>query len=410
MLNINGKEWTNLTSADIQSVIDEQDFDESFYFEFKEDRVSSKKITEEISAFANTFGGYIFLGISDDKQIEGCTTWNEQRIHTTIHDSITPTPSFDVKKFTIGTNVIYVIRIDEGAEPPYITSSGKIYERLSSGSFTIKDSSKLSQIYNKREELLIKMKKKISIPQIAENTTNIYGYIDIGFCLVASDVQVAFNVFDNADLKSIANKMANRSSSFSLSNIGNSIIYTPGGLSTPKGHLPAHTNNFIEIMPDGSARMRILLINNNQDDSSVNMLIPMTLLRCYKEIYTDIMGTLFPHKIAYAKKYESLTVCKQFEPVLFYDESVLEIHPQLKEKNNSMLEALHSHRKIFGITSVVTDDRIPKNGLYTIDKRQLELWKQNYTAESFIDELFFSRFSTMGEVPISENQSQPDIT
>lgn len=402
MVNINGKEWAKLLPADIQSVISEQDFDESFYFEFKDDRVSNKKLTEEMSAFANTFGGYIFLGISDDKQIEGCTAWNEQRIHTTIHDSITPTPSFDVKKFTIGTNVIYVIRIDEGAEPPYITSSGKIYERLSSGSFTIKDSSKLSQIYNKKEQLLTKMESKISIPPIPENTNNIYGYIDTGFCLVASDIHAAFDSFNNTDLKSIAQEMADLTPAFSLSNIGNSIVYTPGGLTTQKGHLPAHTNNFLEIMADGSARMRILLINNDQDDSSVNMMLPVTLLRSYKEIYTKIMGNLFPHKIVYAKKYESLTVRKQFQPVLFYDEFVVKLHPDWEEDNKKMLEALRSHREVFGITSVVTDDRIPKTGLYTIDKRQLELWGLEYTAESIIDELFFSRFTAMGAIPLSE--------
>ncbi|MBP3313462.1 MAG: ATP-binding protein [Oscillospiraceae bacterium] len=402
MVNINGKEWTKLVASDIQNVISEQDFDESFYFEFKDDRVSNKKITEEVSAFANTFGGYIFLGISDDKQIEGCTAWNEQRIHTTIHDSITPTPSFDVKKFTIGPNVIYVIRINEGAEPPYITSSGKIYERLSSGSFTIKDSSKLSQIYNKKEQLLAKMENKISIPRIHENTNNIYGYIDTGFCLVPSDAQVAFDTFNRADLKAIAQKMANLLPSFSLSNIGNSIFFTPGGLSTQKGHLPAHTNNFLEIMADGSARMRILLINNDQDDSSVNMMFPVTILRLYKDIYTKIMGDLFPHKIAYAKKYESLTVRQQFKPVLFYDESVIELHPDWKEDNRKMLEALRSHRKVFGTKTVVTDDRIPKTGLYTIDKRQLELWGVEYTANSFIDELFFSRFNEMGIVHFEE--------
>lgn len=97
MVNINGKEWALLDSTDIQAVLSEQDFDESFYFEFKDDKVTTKKLMEEVSAFANTFGGYIFIGISDDKQIEGCSNWNEQRIHTTLHDSITPTPSFDVK-------------------------------------------------------------------------------------------------------------------------------------------------------------------------------------------------------------------------------------------------------------------------------------------------------------------------
>lgn len=61
MVNINGKEWMNLTPADIQSAIAEIDFDESFYFELKDDRVSPKKMMEEVSAFSNTFGGYIFL-------------------------------------------------------------------------------------------------------------------------------------------------------------------------------------------------------------------------------------------------------------------------------------------------------------------------------------------------------------
>ena len=402
MININGKEWNKLAASDIQAVISGQDFDESFYFELKDDKVSNKKLMEEVSAFSNTFGGYIFLGVTDQKQIEGCTEWNEQRIHTTIHDSITPTPSFDVKRFTIDTKIVYVIRVDEGSEPPYITSSGKIYERLSSGSFVIKDSSKLSQIYNKREQLLAKMEQKIAIPPVYENTNNIYGYIDSGFCLVASDAQVAIDIFNSANLEAIAKEKAKLTSSFSLSHIGNSIVFTPGGLSTQKGHLPANTNNFLEIMADGSARMRILLINNNQDDSSVNMMLPATILQSYKELYTKVMGDLFPHKMAYAKKYESLTVRQQFQPVLFYEDYVLEIHPDWQEDNEKMLAALKNQREIFGAKTVITDDRIPKTGLYTIDKRQIELWGESYTAESIIDELFYSRFATVGVVPIPE--------
>ncbi len=243
MVNISGKEWIELTAADIQAAVSEIDFEESFYFEFKDDRVSTKKMMEEVSAFSNTFGGYIFLGISDDKKIEGCINWTEQKIHTTIHDSITPTPSFDVKKFTIDDNVIYVIKIDEGSEPPYITSSGKIYERLSSGSFAIKDSSKLSQIYNKRELQMAKIEKKISIPPLGENINNIYGYIDIGFNLVVSDTHAAADAFYSSDLKAIAEKAVSNIPSSALSRIGYSIVYTPGGLSIQNGHMPAHTNN-----------------------------------------------------------------------------------------------------------------------------------------------------------------------
>ncbi len=67
------------------------------------------------------------------------------------------------------------------------------------------------------------------------------------------------------------------------------------------------------------------------------------------------------------------------------------------------METTQNYRKVFGVTTIITDDRIPKTGLYTIDKRNLELWGQDYTAESIIDELFFSRYTTLGIVPITEN-------
>lgn len=409
MVNINGKEWSALESADIQAVVDAQDFDESFYFEFKDDKVAPKKLMEEASAFANTFGGYIFIGISDDKKIEGCTTWNEQRIHTAMRDSITPTPSFDVRKFTCGDKVVYVIKIDEGAEPPYITSAGKIYERLSSGSFTIKDSVRLSQIYNKREQLLAKMERKISIPTTCQNTNNVYGYIDTGFVFVPTDLQAVYDIFNKIDLKAIAQELSGKTDSFNISFVGNSILYTPGGLSTPNGKLPAHTNNFLEIMPDGSAKMRVLLINNDPDDSTVNMLYARTWLNLYQDLYMLIMGKLLPEKMVYAKKYESLTVFRQFQPVVLYDDNILEAHPDLREKGDKMLTNLRYCRTILGIDTVVTDDRIPKTGLYTIDKRQMEKWGVSYTTESIVDELFYSRFVTLGSLPIVASDNDDDF-
>lgn len=41
----------DLTPADIQYAISEIDFDESFYFELKDDRVSPKKMMEEVLLF-----------------------------------------------------------------------------------------------------------------------------------------------------------------------------------------------------------------------------------------------------------------------------------------------------------------------------------------------------------------------
>ena len=47
MVNINGKDWNSLAADDIQTAIAEQDFDESFYFEFKDDRVTTKNLPKK---------------------------------------------------------------------------------------------------------------------------------------------------------------------------------------------------------------------------------------------------------------------------------------------------------------------------------------------------------------------------
>lgn len=79
-------------------------FHESFFFEFKSDDEEPNKLVKEISALANTYGGYIFLGVNNDKSIGGCEKWTEQRIHTMIHGLMFRTlPVLQVSfHFTVG--------------------------------------------------------------------------------------------------------------------------------------------------------------------------------------------------------------------------------------------------------------------------------------------------------------------
>lgn len=397
MISINGKEWLNLTGADIEEFLSSPDTEESFFFEFKEDRVEPKKVVEEISAFANTYGGYIFLGVTDSKEITGCSSWNEQRIQTTIHDSITPTPSFDVKKLICSDGTVFVIRIDEGSEPPYITNQGKIYERLSSGSFVVRDSSRLTQMYNKNEQKQAKTLKALSIEPVSTTRVgNIYGYIDIGFSVCFSDPRNASHVFFSSDIKEVAGDEIKSSPSFNLSRVGETILYTPGGLSSGENQLPAHLNNFLEIMSDGSARMRVLLHNNDPKDFTVNMIFPFHFLNTYREFYRRIMGKLFPESFIYAKKYEELTVLKQFQPVFYYEDSMVEGIPKLVDQNERFCSFMQEKQAVLGKDRVITNNRIPKTGLYTIDKSRMQSWGiTDYTAESILEELFYSQFATM---------------
>ena len=118
------------------------------------------------------------MGVSDDKSVSGCTKWNEQRIHTVVHDSLFPSPSLDVKKFVIEGKKVYVIKIEEGSMPPYVTSKGGIYHRIGSGSTPIQDSGKLTELYNKRQDYISRVRNKIEIPPLekdADLPNNIFG-------------------------------------------------------------------------------------------------------------------------------------------------------------------------------------------------------------------------------------------
>ena len=389
MLNINGREWNDLTVEDIEKAVSDED--ESFFFEFKEDRVEGRTLTEEISAFANTFGGYILLGVSDEKVITGCIKWNEQRIHAMIHDSLSPTPSFDVKKFTTkDEKTIFVIKIEPGTTPPYITSSGKIYERISSGSFVIKDSTKLTQMYYKRENELKRIEQKITIDGIEGPTTNVFGYLDIGFSLEVTDSDRIWVKYTEADLKEIVSTLKETSNAFSISRIGYSIVVSVGEVKNPNGNVIANLNNFIEIMGDGSVKLRVLLVNNDGNDL-VNIAWFATVLSVFEKVYGRVFEDLEDIYIN-AYKYEKLTVLKQFTPIIAFDGDKNE-HTNKKYK-----ELYLNHRRDYGGNRIITSDRIPKSGMRVLDKQYFNRIGVEYDTEHIIQELFSSEFVLLGYI------------
>lgn len=230
MLNINDKSWEKLRFKDIQVLLSGDD-DETVFFEFKNDKTKTNDIAEEVCAFANTYGGYLLIGIEDDKTVTGCKQWTEQRIHTTLHDSITPTPVFDVRKFKTPQGTIFVIRVETGPLPPYITSRGKILQRLSSGSIPIKDSYSLNHMFSKRKDELAKIEKKISIDEIRLSTSvpdNLCAYLDLGFSPSFHDSYATRKAFFNVDLKELAKTLNAVLQGYTISRVGNSLIITSG--------------------------------------------------------------------------------------------------------------------------------------------------------------------------------------
>ena len=398
MLNINNKAWDALRSTDITKFLSGLD-DETFFFEFKSDDEAPAKLVKEISAFSNTYGGYIFLGINDDKTIGGCKKWNEQRIHTTIHDSLTPTPTFDIKKFKPKGKTIFVIKVEEGNMPPYITNKGQIFERVSSGSFPINDSGKLAQLYNKRQDQLAKIQRKIELPEIRLDSScpsNLCGYLDLGFSLTCSELTEFQKHFYKYDLTPISDYFKSDGSKFSVSRVGHSIVVSVGEAtaSDNNGHktkLNDGVNNFIEIMCDGSIRCRVILAAISGDEKVDITSITMALKQ-FEDIYTLIFGEYIAKIFISAYKYDKLTVLKQFIPYYRLAE------PESDNWCKTLGDYLPKHQTRYGNNLIISSNRVPKNDFTLFDKRTFDEYNLDFSSQTIISELFHSVFTNLGYI------------
>lgn len=399
MININNKSWDKLRSTDIEKFLMGDIDDENFFFEFKADDETPAKLIKEISALSNTYGGYILLGINNDKTIGGCQNWTEQRIHVTIHDSITPVPNFDVKKFRIHDKIVLVIKIEEGPMPPYITNKGMIFERVSSGSFPIKDSSKLAQLYNKRIDQLEKIKHKIELSDIDPSNhsnwpKNLCAYLDLGFSVTCSEPTELYKNFYTIDLDPVATYLRSLGENFSIAQLGQSYLFTIGKAIQVDSNgkelsMSAGINNFIEIMCDGSVKCRIILFSGS-DPTRVNIGRIAYMHYIFRSIYVILLGNRFSKIFVYAHKYERLKVLKQFAPCYDYPKANAST---IERRYNNLLS---SHQKKYGNNLIVEGDRFPKNDYMLIDKKFFSDRKIKFNMESLMDYLFYSVHSELG--------------
>lgn len=399
MISINNKSWDKVRSSDIRKLLSDE-FEENCFFELKSDDVSPEKLAAEISAFANTYGGYILLGVNDDKTIGGCQKWTDQRIQGTFHDNITPTPIFDVRKFKVDGKRIYVIKIEEGTMPPYITNKGGIYERISSGSCKIKDSIRLSQLSQKKANNLKSIKEKIELEKIELNNSepnNFCGYIDIGFSVVCSEKTNLQKNFFDINFENIKAILDEAAPYCSISRVGLSYVFGVGkiDINADKENntlLPAGLQNFIEIAADGSVRCRVILTSDHSYSEKVNISHTHFFIQnIYKRIYRELLGEDFARIFVHAHKYERLTVFKQFTPYHKFADY---------EDNQLYIEYLKQHQIKYGNNIIMVGNRIPANDYILIDKLLFDDRKEEYNAENLFYELFGLYYYNLGYIDL----------
>ena len=141
-----------LNTENIQSLIDSG---EGYNVEFKV-RVPSKvrELTEEICAFANTDGGYLLIGIEDNRQIIGTSLENNKR--SAIQVSISEiSPVLHCKLYTVNIEdkTVWVIDVSSGKDKPYIFSGAIFINALSHRDYYEQGATIIVEMFNDQVEV-----------------------------------------------------------------------------------------------------------------------------------------------------------------------------------------------------------------------------------------------------------------
>lgn len=163
-------ELSELKAIDLKAL---EQTPEGWYIEYKSEISKSSSIAKTVSAFANTYGGWVFYGVEEKSKEESVAgsfpgiarSESEaalQRIRQACGSAINPTPHFEVKilwgpepEIGLGPDrCIISIYVPQGSEAPYVHSSGMIYRRVGDGSEPKPETDRaiLDQLWSRREK------------------------------------------------------------------------------------------------------------------------------------------------------------------------------------------------------------------------------------------------------------------
>ena len=132
------------TEQDIDSLIKNK-VEESINLDFKSsdslgsEQSKKKELSKDVSSFANSAGGIIIYGITENNHVAESPSfidgnkftkeWIEQVIHSNIHRKVDGILIIPVRFNNDASKTVYVIKIPESSQAPHMASDNRYYTR-----------------------------------------------------------------------------------------------------------------------------------------------------------------------------------------------------------------------------------------------------------------------------------------
>ena len=147
---------------------------EGWYIEYKQEVPNAVTIAKSLSAFANTYGGWLFLGIAEESKVNpvageflgiprDAVDSSLQRLRKSAVDNLNPTPHFETKVLwgpdsEVGIaedRAVICAWIPQSSSAPHVHKSGMIYRRVSDASEPKAESDRfvLDQLWRRADDI-----------------------------------------------------------------------------------------------------------------------------------------------------------------------------------------------------------------------------------------------------------------
>ncbi|MDE0166393.1 MAG: ATP-binding protein [Bryobacterales bacterium] len=195
------KALKDLLAADLTNL---KIVNEGWYVEYKSDLVNARALAKAVSAFANTYGGWLFLGVKEqckDNPVAGEFPGISaieldgalQRLRQSAAEYLNPTPLFETKVLrgpcveiglAEGTSVV-VIEIPQSHTAPHVHKDGRIYRRVADGSEPKPETDRfvLDQLWSRANPIRKQTRKWVKRdPEFSEAEGKV-PYVRLMFCV-----------------------------------------------------------------------------------------------------------------------------------------------------------------------------------------------------------------------------------